>query len=57
MPDVVDPITPGLVRDYGQALTWQERELLFSLDQEMRAAMSKQRADNDRWQAEKGRRG
>ncbi len=57
MPDIIDPITPGLVRDYGHPLTWQERELLFALDYEMRAALSKQRAENDRWQMEKVKRG
>jgi hypothetical protein len=57
LPDLLDPVTPGLVRDYGQSLTWQERELLFRLDYELRAALSKQRAENDRWQMEKGKRG
>jgi hypothetical protein len=57
LPDLLDPIQPALVRDYGHRLTWQERELLFELDYSLRAALSKQRADNDRWQMEKGKRG
>ena len=57
LPDLTDPIQPALVRDYGRLLNWHERELLFELDYSMRAALSKQRAENDRWQSEKGRRG
>jgi hypothetical protein len=57
VPDITDPITPGLVRDYGLRLARHDRELLFSFDAEMRAALSKQRAENDRWQMDKGKRG
>lgn len=55
LPDAADPITPGLVRDYGHPLTWTERELLFTIDSELRAALVKQRAENDRWVMEKGK--
>ncbi len=55
LPDIVDPLTPGIVSDYGVDLSWHERELLFALDYEVRAAMSKQRAENDRRVMEKGR--
>jgi hypothetical protein len=57
LPDIADPIAPGLIRDYGAELDWDERELIFTLDWEMRAALSKQRAENDRWVMERGKRG
>jgi hypothetical protein len=57
LPDASDPITPALIADYGVELSWQERELIFEFDVEIRAALIKQRAENDRWQMEKGKRG
>lgn len=55
--EIGDPITPGFVRDWcedqGVYMTPRDRFLVYTLDYSVRAALSKQRAENDRYFAQK----
>lgn len=57
LPEIDDPISPSLVRDWcecqGVYLTKQDRSLIYAMDHSVRSALSKQRAENDRYFANK----
>jgi hypothetical protein len=53
--DPSEPITPGLVNDYGYPLSFRERELIFDLDASIRNALSEKRRENDKWISEKSK--
>ena len=51
--EISDPIHPSLVKDWCECqdvyLTKRDRELIYVLDHSVRSALSKQRAENDRY--------
>lgn len=59
--ELTDPILPAVLRDYcedqGIALSRFERHAVYTLDYEVRTALSAKRAENDRYISEKGRKG
>lgn len=57
--EISDPILPGVLRDYcddqGIALSRFERQSVYTLDYEVRTALSAKRAENDRYITDKGK--
>jgi hypothetical protein len=54
-----DPIKPAELKDYcdcqGVLLNRQDRAIIYSMDAEFRAALAKQRVDNDKFMASKNK--
>jgi hypothetical protein len=57
--DITEPIPPQTVSTYiadqGLLLNRQERAILYQMDSAFRGALNKQRAENDRFLAEKAK--